>query len=244
MKKQFNILKVIFSIALGLILFTGCSSDDDNSPANQGPKSFNLIQVADGSLNVEINPTFSWSAAASPDGSPVTYDLYLDTNNPPTTKVASNLTNTIYTLQNNLEYGEVYNWKVVAKNDQGSTSSHVASFKTRPATTIDFLIGKWFLDSAQIPGEPNPIIFTECEKTSFFHFSVGGIMLQVMFDLNANEDCLTTTAVQSSYEVINESTLRITNSNGDFWQIPINSINENTLVLMEGTASITFKKEQ
>jgi len=241
MKKLFNISKLIFSVALGLILVASCSSDDDSSTSTQGPNTFNLIEVTNGALNVEVKPTFSWSAATSPDGSPVTYDLYLDTNNPPTTKVASNLTNTIYTVQSNLEYGEIYNWKVVATNSQGSTTSQTASFKTRLATNADLLIGKWFFDSIVNPQDPDPTILTDCFKTSFLQFS-GTTMTQVMYDLNTDEDCEITANLQRPYELINNTIIQVTQTDGSLIQIPIISISENTLVIADGSAQLTLKK--
>ena len=55
------------------------------------------------------------------------FDLYVDTENPPTTRVKSNLTSNSSNL--NLDSGTYY-WKVITKDDSGSNSdSGVSMFK-------------------------------------------------------------------------------------------------------------------
>jgi len=119
-------------LALLVISVFSCSKDDDNpNPGNQSPDSFNLITVPDGTTDVDLNPTFSWEPAIDPDGDALSYDVYLDTENPPATVVASDLSDITYTPVDNLNPGDTYFWAVVAKDgNQGETMSNIASFTT------------------------------------------------------------------------------------------------------------------
>ncbi len=99
MKTYKNLL--LKCIALTLV-FTSCSKDDDSKPKNQAPDTFKLIAVANNATNVGVSPTFSWNIAADPDGDAVSYDLYIDSNENPTTLFAENITATNYQLQERL----------------------------------------------------------------------------------------------------------------------------------------------
>ncbi len=116
-------------IALSLMLMA-CSKDDE-APKNQAPGAFDLLTVTDDALEVVRKPSFSWTSAKDPEGDAVTYDLYLDTDSGAHTKRASDLTGTTYGTTSELELNTTYHWKVVAKDDQGgTTSSETRSFKT------------------------------------------------------------------------------------------------------------------
>ncbi|WP_367362807.1 fibronectin type III domain-containing protein [Mesotoga sp.] len=64
--------------------------------------------------------TLRWDSY-DPDGDTMTYDVYLDTNVNPTTKVSTNQTeNTL--IRSNLSYDTTYYWKVVAKDNYGGVT--------------------------------------------------------------------------------------------------------------------------
>ncbi len=113
-------------------LFTACSKDKPK-PANQAPDTFNLVGVTNGATNVDVMPNLSWSAATDPDGDAISYDLYIDSNENPTTLFAEDITATNYQLQERLSIVEQYYWKVVAKDNNGNTtpSDDTYSFTTR-----------------------------------------------------------------------------------------------------------------
>jgi uncharacterized protein (TIGR02145 family) len=77
-------------------------------------------------------PTFlemSWTCSDI-EGDPITYDIYLGTDNPPATKVTSDLTGE-YLSMGGLDENTTYYWKVVAKDDHdNSTAGPVWSFST------------------------------------------------------------------------------------------------------------------
>ncbi|WGS64977.1 fibronectin type III domain-containing protein [Marinitoga aeolica] len=73
--------------------------------------------------------TLSWTAS-DPDNDTLTYDIYLDKNTNPTTKVKSDITETSTTITVN-DY-RTYYWKVVAKDDKGAkTESNIYTFTNK-----------------------------------------------------------------------------------------------------------------
>jgi len=70
--------------------------------------------------NQPLTVTLSWNCS-NPDGDAVTYDVYLDTNTKPTTKIS--ISQSGQTLsKGNLSAGTTYYWKVVAKDSKGATT--------------------------------------------------------------------------------------------------------------------------
>ncbi|WP_299012513.1 hypothetical protein [uncultured Polaribacter sp.] len=84
------------------------------------------------SMDSEISGTntiLRWSASDA-DEDPLTYDVYLDTNIDPTTKVSDNQTSTIYEATN-LVANTTYYFKILVKdNNGGTTVGQVWSFST------------------------------------------------------------------------------------------------------------------
>ena len=70
---------------------------------------------------------FEWNGSDVDEDDSLTFDLYVDTNNPPTNKVKTNLSSS--TTNVTLDAGTYY-WKIVTKDSQGSNSdSGLAMFK-------------------------------------------------------------------------------------------------------------------
>jgi len=69
----------------------------------------------------------TWNAS-DVDGDDLLFDVYFDTNNPPTTKISENLNNT--SLEVNLDASTTYYWKVNVKDNGGVTVGQVWKFKT------------------------------------------------------------------------------------------------------------------
>lgn len=129
-------VKVITGILV--LALASCSKDSgpnrDSGPdlENNLPSVFDLIEVADGATNVDVNPSLSWQAATDPDGDTVVYDLYLDTNTNPTVLKQANITSTSAVLMDNLEVLTDYYWKVIAKDGNGGeVQSATFGFTTR-----------------------------------------------------------------------------------------------------------------
>lgn len=232
--------KSIFLLLLTGLAFSGCSSDD-NEVKNQAPNSFSLIEVADGATNIGLNPQLSWEAATDQDGDAVKYQVYLDTQNPPQTSIANNLGVNTLSVQNALLPETTYYWKVIAKDANGNTTeSNLASFNTRDKTTEEAIIGKWFLESQD--GTEASI----CQKTTFFLFTENHFFQLKFYSEDSNGDCLETSNVSSTYEVIDNNHVKLIGigSNGESSILEIQSLTETELVLIGvGASVITLTKE-
>lgn len=80
--------------------------------------------------DVSVNARLSWSGGDPDAGDIVTYDLYLDTNNPPITRVSENQLGAFYPTSG-LAYSTLYYWKIVARDPHGAqTEGPVWSFTT------------------------------------------------------------------------------------------------------------------
>jgi len=139
-----NIRKSMFMVLYRVFVFTllvGCSDDSGNvltptiptDPQNQAPEAFGLTSITNGATNVDVEPNFSWVAAADPDSDAVTYDFYLDTNEDPTTIIGANISGTSFQAQDRLNLLNQYYWKVVAKDTKGNStqSNNTYNFTTR-----------------------------------------------------------------------------------------------------------------
>ncbi|MBI5475231.1 MAG: hypothetical protein HY964_00675 [Ignavibacteriales bacterium] len=87
--------------------------------------SFILISPSNGATNQTISGILKWQSSINAAG----YDLYFDQNNPPTTIVSTNQTDTTYSYTN-LVQGKQYYWKVIAKNGSKTVSSSLWNFTT------------------------------------------------------------------------------------------------------------------
>ncbi|MDP2207585.1 MAG: FISUMP domain-containing protein [Bacteroidota bacterium] len=92
-----------------------------SKPSNPSP--------SDNSNNQPTSLTLSWHCS-DPENDSLTYDVYFGTDNPPTTMVSSDQTDTSL-VRNGLTNGTQYFWKVLAKdNHSNSTVSPVWRFTT------------------------------------------------------------------------------------------------------------------
>ncbi len=96
--------------------------------SNHLPFSPGISEPALNALVQESSTDLKWTAS-DVDNDPLTFDVYFDTVNPPTAKVAENQSET--TLNQALESAKDYYWKVVVKDDKGGeTIGQVWNFKT------------------------------------------------------------------------------------------------------------------
>jgi len=95
--------------------------------SNYAPFPADLISPKSES-NVNVgNVKFEWKGSDVDENDTLKFDLYVDSENPPTTRVKSNLSSS--TTNVTLDAGTYY-WKIVTKDSQGSNSdSGVAMFK-------------------------------------------------------------------------------------------------------------------
>jgi Lamin Tail Domain len=84
------------------------------------------------SINAATGTTLSWTAAGAPSSITTGYDVYLDTNNPPTTLVSANQVGTTF-VTGALTANAVYYWSIAPKNSVGTTAAcTVSNFNTNP----------------------------------------------------------------------------------------------------------------
>ncbi len=125
MKKTKKKTIVVFSVLLiSLTFFGGCIFDSGGSDDEEETAlSISLSSPANGADDQETTVELVWSG----DGS--VYDVYLDEENPPTTKVANDVSDNNYTMEN-LDYETTYYWYVEATKDGTTESSGIRSFTT------------------------------------------------------------------------------------------------------------------
>ena len=130
-----------YIVLLTIVLFVGCAPDDftgnpPSDPENQPPQAFELLPLANNEES-NLQPTLAWNAAVDPDGDPVVYDIFLGTEEEPVNAIATNLTNTNYTLEEPLDVLTAYHWNVVAKDNNGGVSqSNTNTFTTRGINSL------------------------------------------------------------------------------------------------------------
>ena len=94
---------------------------------NYAPFPADLITPRSESSTSSGNIKFEWKGSDVDTDDSLTFDLYVDTNNPPTSRVKTNLSSSSTNLT--LDSGTYY-WKIITKDSKGSNSdSGVAMFK-------------------------------------------------------------------------------------------------------------------
>ncbi|SHF87715.1 hypothetical protein SAMN05444396_102204 [Flavobacterium segetis] len=97
---------------------------------NYLPFSPSLIQPEINATVSRASVTLKWAASDVDASDVLTYDLFLGTTNPPTTKVVDNKTLTFYEATS-LQATSIYYWKIVVKDNKGGeTIGQIWSFKT------------------------------------------------------------------------------------------------------------------
>jgi hypothetical protein len=100
--------------------------------SNQPPGEFNLISPLNKATNIALGTSLTWQASIDPEGDSVTYDVYFGTDPNATHVVSKNQVDTTYSPT--LQKGNVYYWRVVAKDGLGGTrESTISSFTMVPA---------------------------------------------------------------------------------------------------------------
>ncbi len=123
--------KTVFAVCLTfIVLFLGgCKKDNlPTTPINKAPSAPITVLPQDGAINQNTSLTLNWKCN-DPDNDELTYDIYINTINPPATLISSGQTLTNYQCAG-LKPITKYYWKVIAKDQSLSTSSPIWSFTT------------------------------------------------------------------------------------------------------------------
>lgn len=215
---------------------SSCSSDD--SPGNQAPEKTILMAPSDKDTDVEItNLELKWSEATDPNSDPVSYQVYLDTVNPPVAMVTGNLTGTTFTLLEDLQYGTTYYWSIIAQDDGGAQSlSTVATFTTKEKGVDQKIIGKWMVEGLTDSGtftKANP-----CNSKSYFEFKANGELDYIAYNGNP---CSISSSVLYYYQVSGEDTvyLKVSKDTPTAYVVTIISISD-THMELEVDANLVY----
>ena len=123
--------KVIASDPEGLTSEASYTFVTDSRP-NTAPTAAVLLTPTANGQAVSFTPEFTWEAAMDAENDALVYDIYLDTTNDPTVKIAENLTGTSFQVTTGLESNTLYFWRVVTKDSFGAeTESTLGNFTTR-----------------------------------------------------------------------------------------------------------------
>jgi len=133
------------SLAKGIAYYWRIKAVDSKNASSSYSSTFNFYTEGEGISNhlpfipaltgpdlnsviTATSVTLEWSAS-DVDEDPLTFDVYLGTNNPPTTKIGDNQSATSLTTAVNASTN--YYWKVVVKDDKGGqTIGQIWNFKT------------------------------------------------------------------------------------------------------------------
>lgn len=99
--------------------------------SNQPPSPPVPVIPTDGQVDTRVNPELVWQTSSDPDGDAITYDVYISTTSPPTTKVGTGIVGTRYTPSGQ-SLNTTYYWRVEAKDTEGAiTTSDIFRYEAR-----------------------------------------------------------------------------------------------------------------
>ncbi|MBI4725722.1 SUMF1/EgtB/PvdO family nonheme iron enzyme [candidate division TA06 bacterium] len=126
-------------------------------PGNNAPNAPSSPSPADFATGQSTAPTLSWACTDPDAGDTLKYDVYFDTANPPATLVSSNQSATSL-ARSGLATSTIYYWKIVARDNHGSTTAGpVWQFTTTAGGTVSITwisipAGNFTMGS--LPGDP------------------------------------------------------------------------------------------
>ena len=124
----------LLGLAIFIALIFSCKKEAPVEPIipNRNPTAAQLSLPANGTSNQALLPVLTWQASSDPDNDPVSYDVFLDTNSDPQTRIAAGLNNNNFTLTHSLMSGIRYYWKVISNDGNGGSAiSSVFSFSSK-----------------------------------------------------------------------------------------------------------------
>ncbi len=148
------------------------------------PVNFFLLAPPDQVVNQPTDGMLIWNSSRNS----ITYDVYLDTINPPTALVLSDVMDTVYAFSG-LNHGQIYYWKVVAQNENGSTVAANAprrfTVETIPPVTITLDVQKGWNILAL------PLVVSDARKDVLFPLAISSSFAYVSGTGYTQRDTLT-----------------------------------------------------
>ncbi|OPY73989.1 MAG: hypothetical protein A4E62_00136 [Syntrophorhabdus sp. PtaU1.Bin002] len=113
---------VTFTASDGILRASQCATIMVTTSGNHPPNAPSSPSPTDGVSNVSVKPSLTWTGGDPDQGDTATYDVYLGTTNPPTTRVVTGQSGTSY-VPTMLAYGTPHYWKVVARDSSGTETA-------------------------------------------------------------------------------------------------------------------------
>ena len=214
---KLKLWKLIVVVGLCAIVLAGCSTFEDifgGGGDDETAVDISLTSPTNGAENQETSLTLTWS------GNGTTYDVYLDKNNPPTTKVKNDNSTKSYEISG-LDGGTKYYWQVEATKDGTSEKSGVWSFTTKSVDsekaegtiTITYPTSStvWTLGGGNTYAE-----WTGATDSVLFEIYAGGLYKGVYHITTANDGHVDGSAALDDWGTGNEFQLKIIDKNGNF----------------------------
>ena len=146
--KQTSSIQQVFSLEKGQTYYWRVQAVDSDNASSAYSPTYGFYTEGDAQSNhlpflpEVVNPVYNatvsassavleWTASDPDTNDALSYDVYLDTVNPPVTNVTSNATANTLDVSSMLQASNVYYWQVVVKDDKGGeTKGQVWSFDT------------------------------------------------------------------------------------------------------------------
>lgn len=129
--REMVIVAALLAFGLG-----GCPPDPPTPPCTKSPTAPCNLVPRDGTTDASRDVDFYWSCGLSECGLGVTHDVYLGTRASLGNGDYQGSTSSTSWDPPTLHYGTRYHWKIVARDENGSTSSEVCSFTTEEEEVI------------------------------------------------------------------------------------------------------------
>lgn len=212
-----NLNTIGFLIAF--FFLASCSKEKETVQPDPELNNFNLLEVSDQEKDVFVTPMLTWEEAGSTEDG-VTYDIYLDENSSPSTKVASNTTDNEFKITGKLKEKTTYYWKVKAKNKYGKEKeSKTFSFTTGVDLDRILVSGPWNWTEIN-----NKNLLDDCVKKSSHEFKEDGTVIVVEYLPGQGGKCPAKPIEKTyDYTIIDSNRIIIKYDKGESKEFEVNS---------------------
>ncbi|PID93966.1 MAG: hypothetical protein CSA95_05750 [Bacteroidetes bacterium] len=113
------------------------------------PAAANTPVPSNNKNKVDIYTDLAWQGSGATH-----YEVYFGTDNPPTNIInGEEVTEPLFTLDQELDYEQTYYWQIISFNDYGNTGSEVWNFTSAGEPSEDFETGDFSLHNWQLSGD-------------------------------------------------------------------------------------------
>ncbi|MCX7836088.1 MAG: T9SS type A sorting domain-containing protein [bacterium] len=186
---------------------------------------------ANGATNIPTNATLTWTNGAGTSW----VDVYLDTNNPPTTMVYDDLVGNSWSPPTNLNPNTIYYWRIHAFNNQGNTLGPVWSFTTGAGASPNAPSGGTITNATNSSLTLGWTDNSNNEDSFNIHYSTNGTTFNWLTDVGAN----VTTYIHTGLGPNTQNWYRVYATGNGFQSTGFASMNGWTLCNTPGAPGVT-----